>query len=73
MNFSDVPLEFIANNFLNTIACRFVKATSPRLSLGITAALILLPCGVFLEGLVHSAHAFNFNEDRIDHICWVPT
>ncbi|CAI8034525.1 hypothetical protein GBAR_LOCUS19428 [Geodia barretti] len=49
---------------------KFVRATSPRLSLGITVALVLIPPGVLLEGLVYSSHAYDFDGTTIDHICW---
>ena len=48
-----------------------MRATSPRLSLGITVALVLIPPGVLLEGLVYSSHAYDFDGTTIDHICWV--
>ena len=51
--------------------CRFVKATSPRLSLGITVALVLIPPTVLLDGLAYSARFFKLSSAATNCICWV--
>ena len=51
--------------------CRFIKATSPKLSLGVIIGF-LLPLPVMpMLALVYSAHSYGLNATTCDCLCWV--